>query len=519
MPGGKSVTVGVELPDGWDTLLVGLQHKVLSSFELQASADVVKAPISVPSVLTAGTYRILDPTTGARYLTRAGRLYFDSTSNTLYVYPVGGAQTVSTVLDADSYSGFIQYIGNLGYNSSFTVSAGVATNAVIRFPSNASKLENNTVALTQEALAGKLTLHANNTPNSNAAGGVALSGSIVKLSASITSFDVNLDGNQLVVGEASAPGFITLRNAAVTVDTGVPAGTMAVIGTPNGDGTYRTLALVMRANGTYDMTYNAYDTLSLADSKVELRWKADGETTVEAFAKTDVPDVYALTRHCVAGAHRFSVSVADVAYGSPHAITNSCDRLQLSAESGECALELAATDYYTFRFDSRDNKLTVAKDVTRAGLCSGGTIEKIAGVYVIRPNGEGQSVVLADLTANPVFAIEVNGAVIPGKAFVGLAEGTAEGVFSLALRPPVVEDVQAGVGADGFSVSVETFENLCYSLKRASALDGDFVPVETKGAEAVGTGKSENLIDASPDRPLDKAFYRIEVKLPSPSHP
>ena len=126
---------------------------------------------------------------------------------------------------------------------------------------------------------------------------------------------------------------------------------------------------------------------------------------------------------------------------------------------------------------------------------------------------------LADLTANPVFAVEVNEAVIPGKAFVGLAEGTAEGVFSLALKPPVVKDVQAGVGADGFSVSVETFENLCYSLKRASDLGGDFVPVKTKGAEAVGTGKSEKLIDASPDRPLDKAFYRIEVKMPSSSHP
>jgi hypothetical protein len=519
MPGGKSITVGIELPDGWDALLVGLQHKVLSSFELHESDDVVKAPINVPSLLTAGTYRILDPATGDRYLTRAGRLYLDPTSNTLYAYPVGGVQTASMVLDTDVYADFIKYIGNLGYNSSFTVSAGAATNAVIRFASNASKLENNTVALTQEAFAGKLTLHANNTPNSNAAGGVALSGSIVKLSASVTSFDVNLDGNQLVVGETSAPGFITLRGAAVTVDTDVPAGTRTVIGSPNGDDTYRTLTFTMRANGTYDIAYHAYDTLSLADSTVELRWTANGETTVEAFAKTDVPGVYTLTKHCLDGEHRFNVSIAGVSYGSATAITNSCDRLQLSDETGECTLKLADSDYYTFKFDSRDNKLTVAKDVTKAGLCSGGTIENIAGVYVIRPNAEVQSVMLADLTADPMFAVAINDVIIPGQAFEGLAEGNVEGAFSLALKPPVVENVQVGVGADGVSVSVETFENLRYMLKRSGTPGGEFVPVNAAGAEAIGTGKSIRLIDTSLDRPADKAFYRIGVSIPAHNSP
>ena len=427
---------------------------------------------------------------------------------------MGGAQTASTVLDADIYADFIKYVGNLGYNSSFTVSAGAATNAVIRFSSNASKLENNTVALTQAAFAGKLTLHANNTPNSNAAGGIALSGSIVKLSASVTSFSVNLDGGQLVAGETSAPGFITLMDAAVTVDTDVPAGTMAVIGSPNGDGTYRTLTFAMWANGTYDIAYNAYDTLSLADSNVELKWTTSGETTVEAFAKTDVPGVYTLTKHCLDGEHRFNVSIAGVLYGSAIAITNSCDRLQISDETGECALKLAAADYYTFKFDSRDNKLTVAKDVTKAGLCSGGTIENIAGVYVIRPNAEVQSVMLADLADNPMFAVAVNDVIIPGQAFEGLAEGTVEGAFSLTLKPPVVENVQVGVGADSVSVSVETFENLRYMLKRADNPVGEFVPINAAGAEAIGTGTSIRLIDTSLDRPADKAFYRIGVTIP-----
>ena len=514
MPGGKSVTVALELPAAWNALLASLQRKELSSCLLQVPDAAVAAPVNVPSVLTAGTYRILDPTTGSRYLTRGGRLYFDSTSNTLYYYPVGGSQAASAVLDGAVYAAFIAYIENLGYNSSFTVSAGAATDAVIRFSSNAMKLENNTVALTQESFAGSLTLHANNTPNSNAAGGVAVSGSRVRLSASVTSFDVDLDGGRLVAGETSTPDFITLAGTSVAVNTNAPAGSTALIGVPNGDGSYRTLTFAMRANGTYDMTYNVRDTLSLADSTVKLRWTAGVETTAETFAKTDVPGVYMLTRQCGAGPYSFGVSVTNALYGSSVGITNSCDRLQLSVGAGDCTLELAAADYYTFRFDSRDNKLTIAKDVTRVGLCTGGTIENISGVYVIRPNGEVPSVVLSDLSEDPAFAVAVNGALIPGAAFEGLAEGTTEGVFSLTLKPPVLDGVQAGDGADGFSVSVETFENLRYVLKRATDLDGTFVPVNAKDAEAIGTGKPVKLIDASLDRPPDRAFYRVGVSIP-----
>ena len=427
---------------------------------------------------------------------------------------MGGSQAASAVLDGAVYAAFIAYIENLGYNSSFTVSAGAATDAVIRFSSNAMKLENNTVALTQESFAGSLTLHANNTPNSNAAGGVAVSGSRVRLSASVTSFDVDLDGGRLVAGETSTPDFITLAGTSVAVNTNAPAGATALIGVPNGDGSYRTLTFAMRANGTYDMTYNDRDTLSLADSTVELRWTAGAETTAETFAKTDVPGVYMLTRQCGAGPYRFGVSVADALYGSPIGVTNSCDRLQLSVGAGDCTLELADADYYTFRLNSRDNKLTIAKDVTRAGLCTGGTIENISGVYVIRPNGEVPSVVLSNLPEDPAFAVAVNGALIPGAAFKGFAGGTTEGVFLLALKPPVLDGVQAGNGADGFSVSVATFENLHYVLKRATDLDGTFVPVNAKDAEAIGTGKSVQLIDASPDRPPDRAFYRVGVSIP-----
>ncbi|MBR1587450.1 MAG: hypothetical protein IJ658_03900 [Kiritimatiellae bacterium] len=519
MPGGRSVTVGLELPEAWDALLASLQRKPLADCLLQMPASGTAAPVSVPAVLTDGTYRILDPTTGSQYLTRAGRLSFDATTRTLSCYPFGGSAAVATVLDAEDFAGFIAFIGNLGYNSSFTVAGGVATDAVIRFSSNAQKLENNTVALTRDAFAGTLTLHANNTPNSSAAGGIAAAGAIVRLSGTITSFIVNLDGGAPVAGGTTSSGFVTLDGTSVTVDTAAPAGSAAVIGVPNGDGTCRTLTFAMRANGTYDMTYNTRDTLSVTESAVELEWKSNGETATEPFAKTDVPGVYALTRRCAAGQSAFSVSAANVRYGSATRIDGACDRLQLSPGAGECALALAAAGYYTFRFDSRDNRLTLVRDVAKAGLCSGGTIENIAGVYVIRPDGYGQSVGVAGLADNPEFAVVANGATIPGAAFVGLPEGLSEGTFSLSLKPPVVENVKAGAGTDGFSVSVATFEHLRYVLKRATELGGEFVPVNVQGAETSGTGSTVKLIDASPDRPADKAFYRIDVAIPPPSLP
>ena len=50
MPGGKSVTVALELPAAWDVLLAALQRKALSSCLLQATDAVIAAPVNVPSV-------------------------------------------------------------------------------------------------------------------------------------------------------------------------------------------------------------------------------------------------------------------------------------------------------------------------------------------------------------------------------------------------------------------------------------------------------------------------------------
>ena len=133
---------------------------------------------------------------------------------------------------------------------------------------------------------------------------------------------------------------------------------------------------------------------------------------------------------------------------------------------------------------------------------------------MINPDGNGDTVEVANLQDDPVFAVTLEGSVIPGAAFEGLADGTSEGVFSLALKPPVLEGVQIGDGDDGFSVSVKTFENLHYVLKRAANLGEEFVSVNDKDAELIGTGNPMTLIDASLDRPPDRAFYRVDVSIP-----
>ncbi len=510
MPGGKSVTVPLELSDAWDTLNIALQHKPIAEYLLAAPDDAVAAPVPVPAVLSAGTYRILDPSTGSRYLTRAGRLYFDSASNTLHYYPVGGSASASTVLDPAEHAEFIRFISNLGWNSSFTASGGNAVDAVIRFSSNAQKLENNTVALPRDAFAGTLTLHANNATNSNAAGGLAAAGAVVRLSGSVTNFTVNLDGT-LLAGPSTDPGFLTLAGNAVTLAPAAPDGATALLGAANGDGTYRTLTIAKRPNGTIDATYNRRDTLSLATSAVELKWTAGGETTSEPFTKTDDPGIYTLTRKCPAGQAAFSISVANVRHGSGTMVTDACDRLQL-APSNTCTLRLTAEDYYTFRYDARDDKLTLVRDVAKVGLCTGGTIDNIAGTYILRPDGTGAPLVVSDLADDPAFAVTLSGTTIPGAAFQGLPPGATEGTFSLALNPTEATAIQADP-ASGVSVTVDTFANLRYTLERTpDLLEPDFTPVAS--SQTTGTGTPMDLHDPTPDLTTGTSFYRIGVALP-----
>ena len=167
---------------------MSVNYPSIDNYILCVQDHTIKPTASVPSALTNGTYRILDPASGASNLTRAGRVYFDVDTMTLYYYANGASASTSVKLDASHDAAFISYLTNLGYNSSFTVSGGKLTEAVIRFSSNDKKPVNNTAKLNDASFSGmSLTLHANNTQNSNAAGGIAKHGAIVTLSDTITS--------------------------------------------------------------------------------------------------------------------------------------------------------------------------------------------------------------------------------------------------------------------------------------------------------------------------------------------
>ncbi len=361
MPGGMAVTKKVKLSDNWDKLVTSMNYSPIDNFCLAEQDNTITSPANVPSVLTNGTYRILDPVSGATYLTRAGRVYYDSSSQTLYCYPHGASSTTSVVLDSKTHASFIAYLTNLGYNSSFTVNNGKFTGVTIRFSSNDSKLRNNTVALTDESFDGlDLTLHANNTANSDVAGGIAKDGATIELSSTAISYTVNLDGD-IVIGDTTNKNFVKLSGTKVTVNPSVEAGETAVIGAKNSNGTFRTMTFVNGGDGTYTITYNTANTLSVTDSFFYLKGSFNNQNETDVFKKTANSDVITLIKELSAGEYTFRLHNigTDIWYGKDStSITDIANRLVLVPEAAECVLN-ATGGTYEFKYEISTNRLSV----------------------------------------------------------------------------------------------------------------------------------------------------------------
>ena len=361
MPGGIAVNKEVKLSDRWDQLVTSVNYFPISDFYLTDQDHTIYPPTNIPSVLTNGTYRILDPTTGETYLTRAGRVYFDSMTNTLHYYAQGASAASSITLDPTMHADFLTYLNTLGYNSSFTVNNGKMAEAIIRFSSNASKMDNNTVALTSESFSGMaVTLHANNTSGSNAAGGLARDGATITLSDTVKSFTVNLDGT-IIKGDASNANFVKLSGTTVTVDPTVEAGATTIIGSANDNGTYRTMTFVNGGDGTYTVTYNTANTLSKTESTVYLKGTFNNWENTDAFAKTDNDDVVSLIKELSAGTYEFKVYNlgTDKWYGKDDTtITDTTNRLVITNSGTNVTLNTTG-GVYEFRFELSTNRLSV----------------------------------------------------------------------------------------------------------------------------------------------------------------
>ena len=358
MPGGVSVTYKAEVSDMYESLVTSMNYQPIESYYLTATDFTVTPPSSVPAVLTNGAYRILDPSAGTTYLNREGRVLYDSSTHTLSYYANGATAAATVALDPDADADFIAYLENLGLNSSFTVRNGKISAATIRFSSNASKPDTNTVALTAESFEDiTLTLHANNTENSLAAGGIAQDGSTVTMSSSITSFEVSLDGT-IETGDMT-DGFVTLSGSAVTVNTNAPAGSTAIIGTANSDGTYRTLTFVMKADGTYKITYNTAGTLSAENSAIYLKGAFNSWGTADPFKKTETANVYTITKAFDAGTYEFKIDANGTWYGNSGTINDSAIRWKMDSDAN-CKFTTAGGTY-TFTFDTDAERLTVSK--------------------------------------------------------------------------------------------------------------------------------------------------------------
>lgn len=362
MPGGAKVSKKIKLSNRWDSLVTSMNYNPISEFNLTEQNHTITPPANTPAILTNGTYRILDPTSGSKYLTRAGRVYFDSSSNTLYYYAQGASASSSVVLDPVADAAFISYIETLGYNSSFTVSNRKLTDVTIRFSSNASKMNNNTVALTSESFSGLgITLHANNTNNSNAAGGLAKDGATVVMSDTVTSYNVNLDGT-VVTGDSTSSGFVKLSGTKVTVNPDAPTGATAVIGASNSNGTYRTMTFVNSGDGTYTITYNTSNTLSLNTAAFYLKGTFNNWESTDAFEKTGNDDIITITKELSAGTYEFKLHNAgtDDWFGKDTTINDTVYRsiLTKSSTTSNCTL-VAAGGTYEFKFELSTNKLSV----------------------------------------------------------------------------------------------------------------------------------------------------------------
>ena len=362
MPGGVSVSQEISLPSTWDDLLasmiVSIVYQPLSACEISPVDLSVSLPSGngIPTALQVSkqtTYRIA---ASANYANGTGKIYYNSSTSTLYYWD--GSATQSVVLDKDVYADFITLVEALGVNSSFTLNrSNVVTAVYARFSSNASLPDKNMVDLTDTTFGTVVpTIAANATSGSN--GNASLDGAVITMSDTVTKFTADLGGD-IVMGDSTDAEFVTVSGTTVTIDPSVESGATAVIGTSDGSGSYRTMTFVNGGDGTYTITYNSANTLTLTASSYYLKGTFNDWGVTDAFAKTGNDDVVSIIKEIPAGTYTFKVHDAgkDVWHGNAGTINDTANRWTMDSSS-DCTFN-ATGGTYEFKYEISTNKLSV----------------------------------------------------------------------------------------------------------------------------------------------------------------
>ena len=258
MPGGGYVTVQIELPENWDTLVAPLGYEPLSSFYIDSSktnmdtqkpAQTPATPstggIAVPSELTDGTYRIVP---SEKQLSEAGRIYCTDSEVSYWSVNATSAATM-----AYPKASFGKLLSCLGYNCSFTVKNGTVTEIVLRMSTVEKKPSADVSALDMATIGNAKLSFSITTKQSKDAGSVTPGGTNLTLSSAITELSVDL-GGQAQLSSDSAKDFVRLDGNKLVLSPNASVGATANIGIKQSDGA-KTLTITKKTADTVVIMY------------------------------------------------------------------------------------------------------------------------------------------------------------------------------------------------------------------------------------------------------------------------
>ncbi len=362
MPGGVSVCKEIQLDTNtWDDLLasmvVSIVYKPLSDHYITAADNTVNLPTAsgIPTELQVTKQTTYTVAASTSYAKSKNRIFYDASSSTLYYGDGTTAHTV--VLDTDKYADFITLVETIGRNGTIKLNnKNVITAVSVAFKTNKNFPDQNIVNYTDNTFNSvPLTVSGLSSTQSS-----SIDGAFITMSADLKTFTADLGGD-IVMGDSTDSKFVTVSGTTVTVNPDAKAGATAVIGVSDGSGTYKTMTFVNSGDGTYKITYNIGNTLTLSASSYYLKGAFNSWAATDAFQKTDNDDILVVTKEIKAGTYTFKLhnTGTDTWYGNSGTITDTANRWTMSS-SADCTLN-ATGGTYEFKYEISTNKLSVYK--------------------------------------------------------------------------------------------------------------------------------------------------------------